>query len=80
MSDLFHPQVPYDFIDEIMQVIRDTGQHVYQILTKHDRRMAAYFRNREVPANAWLGVSVENKRHGVPRIDTLRQIDADVRY
>ena len=80
MSDLFHPKVSFSFIDEIMEVIRQTPQHIYQILTKREKRMMEYFCGREAPPNAWLGVSVENKRHGVPRIDALRQINAKVRF
>ncbi len=87
MSDLFHPDVSFDFIDQIIETINQTPQHTYQILTKRPDIMAAYFSNRsasqaarQVPANAWLGVSVENKKHGVPRIDVLRPIAAPVRF
>ena len=80
MSDLFHPKVPFDFVDEVMDTIRATPQHTYQILTKRPGKMRQYFDNRKVPANAWLGTSVENKRHGVPRIDELRKINAQVRF
>ena len=80
MSDLFHPKVPFDFVDEVMDTIRATPQHTYQILTKRPGKMRQYFDNRKVPTNAWLGTSVENKRHGVPRIDELRKINAKVRF
>ncbi len=80
MSDLFHPRVPFVFIDKVMQTISATPQHTYQILTKRPATMAKYFGCRGVPENAWLGVSVENKRHGVPRIDVLRGIDANIRF
>lgn len=80
MSDLFHPKVPFAFIDEVMEIIRQTPQHTYQILTKRPGRMRQYFSGRDVPSNAWLGTSVENKRHGVPRIDELREINASVRF
>ena len=59
MSDLFHPDVPFDFIDRVMQTIAETPQHRYQLLTKRAERMAEYFATREVPRNAWLGVTVE---------------------
>lgn len=42
--------------------------------------MRKYFSKRKVPPNVWLGTSVENKRHGVPRIDELRKIKAKVRF
>ena len=79
MSDLFHPKVPFDFIDKVMAVIEQTP-HTYQILTKRPAQMRRYFESRKVPTNAWLGVSVENKKHGVPRIKELRQIKANVRF
>ena len=80
MSDLFHEKVDFDFVGSVMETIRQTPQHTYQILTKRPARMARYFVKREVPENAWLGVSVENQRHGVPRIDALRRIRARVRF
>ena len=80
MSDLFHSAVPFAFIDKVMETIRQTPQHTYQILTKRPDAMARYFSRREAPANAWLGVSVENQKHGLPRIDALRGIDAAVRF
>ena len=80
MSDLFHQQVPFPFIDRVMNTIRETPQHTYQVLTKRPKVMAQYFAERNAPNNAWLGVSVENKRHGVPRIDDLRDIAARIRF
>jgi protein gp37 len=80
MSDLFHEQVPFTFVDKIFDVINSTPQHRYQILTKRPGRMAKYFTVRVVPKNAWLGVSVENRKHGVPRIELLREIRAPVRF
>jgi len=80
MSDLFHEEVPFSFIDEVMKTIEQTPHHTYQILTKRAERMASYFNKRSVPQNAWLGVSVEDKKYGLPRIDYLRQVDAFVRF
>jgi protein gp37 len=80
MSDLFHDQVPVAFIEQVLDVIVRTPHHRYQILTKRPKLMAAFFETREVPPNAWLGVSVENRKYGVPRIDILRQIAASVRF
>lgn len=73
MSDLFHPNVPFEFIDQIMATITATPQHRYQLLTKRAERMAEYFANRPVPLNAWLGVTVECLATK-PRIDALRAI------
>jgi protein gp37 len=80
MSDLFHERIPDTYIDQVFDVIARTPHHTYQILTKRAAHMARYFRARPVPLNAWLGVSVENRRHGVPRIDSLRQIAARIRF
>lgn len=80
MSDLFHPDVPFDFIDKVMQTIEETPQHRYQLLTKRAERMAEYFSTREVPCNAWIGVTVEC-RQTVGRIDVLRNIEgANIRF
>ncbi len=80
MSDLFHKSVSFDFIDQVFEVIDKTPQHSYQILTKRASRMRDYFISRNVPDNAWLGVSVENKKHGLPRVNTLREINANTRF
>lgn len=80
MSDLFHEKVPFEYIDQVFDVIDRAGQHTFQVLTKRADRMAAYFLDRKVPLNAWLGVSVENKKHGLPRIDSLRRINARIRF
>jgi len=78
MSDLFHEQVPDEYIDQVFEVIRQASQHTFQILTKRAERLADYFSQRTPPVNAWLGVSVEDKAYGVPRIDCLRRIDASI--
>ncbi len=80
MSDLFHEDVPDEYIDMVFDVIRRTPQHTYQILTKRAERLPVYFSGRNIPPNVWLGVSVENKKHGVPRIALLRQVKAAVRF
>lgn len=73
MSDLFHKDVPFEFIDKVLATIKKTPQHRYQLLTKRADRMEEYFRTREVPSNAWLGVTVDVKS-SKPRIDSLRSI------
>ena len=80
MSDLFHKDVPFEFVDKVMQVIKDTSQHRYQLLTKRAERMEEYFRTREVPRNVWIGVTVEVKT-SKSRIDALRTIkNAPIRF
>jgi protein gp37 len=80
MSDLFHEGIPNSFIDNVFDVIRQTPQHTYQILTKRSERLPEYFTNRKCPDNVWLGVSVENRKNGVPRIDNLRKVKARIRF
>lgn len=79
MSDLFHEEVPFTFIDKVMDIIRKTPQHRYQLLTKRAERMAKYFHTHNVPANAWLGVTVE-AQSSKPRIDCLRDLPAPIRF
>lgn len=80
MSDLFHEGVPDTYIEQVFSVIEQTPQHTYQILTKRAARMALHFAHRTVPRNAWLGVSVEDKIYGVPRIEELRKVPATIRF
>lgn len=82
MSDLFHNDIPFEFLDQVFDVIRRTPQHTYQILTKRAARMRKYFvpGERIVPGNVWLGTSVENRKYGLPRIDELREIEASIRF
>ena len=74
MGDLFHQDVPFDFIDNVLQVIRQTPQHTYQLLTKRPERMANYFQTRHgAPLNCWLGTTCESSQH-YDRIDHLRAV------
>lgn len=80
MSDLFHEEVPFEYIERVFDVMKQAHQHTFQVLTKRAERMAAFCNGREVPPNVWLGVSVENKKYGLPRIDVLRNVDAPIRF
>ena len=80
MSDLFHEGIPYEYIDRIVDVIKQTPQHIYQVLTKRSSKMLDYFSSRHVPKNMWLGVTVENIKHGVPRIADLQSINTKVAF
>lgn len=74
MGDLFHQDVPFNFIDNVMQVIRETPRHTYQLLTKRPERMANYFQTRHgAPLNCWLGTTCESSRN-YDRIDHLRAV------
>jgi len=79
MSDLFHEQMPFDFLDRVFQVIEQTPRHKYQILTKREKILEAYCRRRRMPDNVWLGVSVESAKTK-SRIDILREIPAKIRF
>ena len=80
MSDIFHEDMPEDYLDRIFDVIKNTPQHTYQILTKRADRMLQYLSVRAIPKNIWLGVSVENRKEGLPRIDKLRNLKASVLF
>lgn len=79
MSDLFHEEMPFEFLDKVFQTIEFTPIHQYQILTKRESILEEYFKNRKVPKNVWLGVTVENSITK-NRIDSLRNIDAEIRF
>lgn len=75
MSDLFHEAVPVSYIQAVFLVMAQAHWHTFQVLTKRHERMALLLRSREItaPPNVWLGVSIENNRHGLPRIEALRE-------
>lgn len=80
MSDIFHNDMPEEYLDRIFEVIENTPHHTYQILTKRADRMYDYFSKKPVPNNIWLGVTVDNRKEGLPRIDKLRNIKATVLF
>ena len=80
MSDVFHEQIPDRYIQDILAVIRKSPQHTFQILTKRAERMADFFQGQTPPHNVWLGVTVENCKHGLPRLEYLRCISSCVRF
>jgi len=79
MSDLFHARVPLDFIRQVFEVIADTPQHTYQILTKRSTRLRKIADRLTWPENLWMGVSVENAQ-ALFRVDDLREVPARVRF
>jgi protein gp37 len=79
MSDLFHPQIPLSFIQSVFQVMNDTPQHTYQILTKRADRLFELHEHLDWSANIWMGVSVEDERV-LDRIDFLRQTNATIKF
>ena len=80
MSDLFHEKVPFAYIRRVFDVMAKSPQHTFQVLTKRADRMAEFCNGIDVAPNVWLGVSVENRKYGVPRIDVLREVKAAIRF
>lgn len=79
MSDLFHAKVPIDFVKRVFDVIADTPQHTYQVLTKRSARLPKIADKLDWPDNLWLGVSVEDAEH-LYRVAHLREVPAKVRF
>ncbi|MGB3491631.1 MAG: phage Gp37/Gp68 family protein [Elainellaceae cyanobacterium] len=79
MSDLFHKDVPFPFLQEVFSVMRDTPWHVYQILTKRDQNLAELAPKLEWSENIWIGVSVESQQYA-HRVDSLRTVPSKVRF
>ena len=79
MSDLFHPEVPLEFIQRVFRVMAETPQHTYQVLTKRSKRLGLLAGELDWPSNVWMGVSVESSRYAF-RIDHLRSVNAAVRF
>lgn len=84
MSDLFHPKVPDDYIAHVARVMHLADWHTYQVLTKRPERMVPLLNGAlgtvAAKSHIWWGVSVENRRHGLPRIDLLRAASVAVRF
>jgi protein gp37 len=79
MSDLFHPDVPFPFIKKVFEVMNNTPQHTYQVLTKRADRLYELHHTLNWTKNIWMGVSVESEKV-MDRIDFLRETDAAVKF
>ena len=79
MSDLFHAEVPVEYIQQVFQVMAQAHWHRFQVLTKRADRLAAVAPHLVWPANVWMGVSVENADY-TGRIDDLRTVPASIRF
>lgn len=79
MSDLFHARIPKDFVRRVFDVIVDTPQHTYQILTKRPIRVRRLAQDLPWPSNLWLGVSVEDTT-AMKRIVDLKEVPASLRF
>ena len=84
MSDLFHEEVSDDYILRVVQVMQLANWHTYQVLTKRSERLHGLLQSKLSDASQlphiWWGVSVENRKHGLPRIDHLRNARTKVRF
>lgn len=84
MSDLFHEQVPDEYIEAVATVMQHADWHTYQVLTKRSSRLRDLLQTKLKTAakapHIWWGVSVENRRVGLPRIQDLQQTSARVRF
>lgn len=74
MSDLFHPKVPTDFIQQVFAVMAQVERHTFQVLTKRPKRVAALSEKLPWPNNVWVGTSIESQYY-VGRADDLRRVE-----
>jgi protein gp37 len=79
MSDLFHPDIPVEFIKAVFGVMNNTPQHIYQVLTKRSERLLELSGELNWTDNIWMGVSVENEKY-TKRIDDLSQTGAKTKF
>lgn len=79
MGDLFHEEVPIEFIMRVFDTMEQTPRHTYQLLTKRTDRLAEVAPLLNWPANVWMGVTVEDNER-LARIDSLREVPAKVRF
>lgn len=84
MSDLFHPGVPDSYIVKVAKVMVEADWHQYQVLTKRSKRLHSLLNSKlrfaTESSHIWWGVSVENQKHGIPRIADLRATPAKVKF
>lgn len=79
MSDLFHIDIPMEFIFSVFETMRKASKHTFQVLTKRSERLIELDAEIDWPENVWMGVSVENSDYQY-RIDHLRSINAKVKF
>src|SRR5262249_11647644 len=84
MSDLFHDAVPDEYIERVTDVMLRANWHTYQVLTKRAERLHQLLSSKlqlsAIAPNIWWGVSVENRKYGLPRLELLRKTPAQVRF
>lgn len=84
MSDLFHKGIPQGYIAKVASVMRSADWHTYQVLTKRSERLrellSGPLRQTATAAHIWWGVSVEDRKYGLPRIADLQATPAQIRF
>lgn len=84
MSDLFQKEVPDDYVEDVGRVMVDANWHTFQVLSKRSERLSELLKTKlrfaAEERHIWWGVSVEDKRYGLPRIEHLRSSPAAVRF
>ena len=79
MSDLFHPEIPLEFIQRVFMTMNECPQHQFQVLTKRARRLLQLSQHLAWSPNIWIGVSVENSKYAY-RSELLRHVPASIRF
>lgn len=79
MSDLFHEEIPLDFIQQVFHTMEQCPQHIFQVLTKRSQRLRKLCDELPWPENVWMGVSVENSST-LSRVSDLQGIPSSVRF
>jgi protein gp37 len=79
MSDLFHKDVPLNYIQRVFEVMNEANHHIYQVLTKRSQRLASMSSSLSWSPHIWMGVSVESEAY-LERIDDLRETAAYVKF
>lgn len=84
MSDLFHEDVPDEYVENVLNVMAKANWHIYQVLTKRSERLRDMLRTKLAFAaqldHIWWGVSVENRKHGIPRISHLQSASPSMAF
>ena len=79
MSDLFHEDIPFKYLQNIFHVMNDCSQHIFQVLTKRAEQLNRLQSRLYWGSNIWMGVTVESKEYE-KRIDLLRKTNASVKF
>lgn len=79
MSDLFHEDIPFDFLQKVFSVMNQTPWHTYQVLTKRAENLARLSDKLNWTPNIWAGVTIESNQH-IERLSYLKQVNSAVRF